>query len=811
MPTIQNRRATAAQWTAANPVLAAGEIGFEIDTNSIKVGDGLTAWINLPSLSDKSLSELVETGRLSEAALKATYALRSEMMVSVEPNMVGAVFSRNLYNPSDPNVARGYVLNGGLEPAPSDLYITSGWIPVKPDTPYTTYAARRIQFYDADKGYLSPPVDGASSSELTAISPSTAAFMRVSWFLSEEATIQVEEGDTRTDWVPYGYTLPGFKMPPITPDDLPPSPLDILEVSTAKNLYNPADATEGVFLAKDSTVPFATYTTSGFIPVEPGQTYTISSVRSYNWYNDQKVSVNNDTNLGTAKQATITAPSYAKFLRFATLTDATSQLQVERGSEATEWEPFGVRIKGLLLPEMPRSTRPVRASLAEDGALAVESYLGDRLLVIKGDLNGSANGAFNFLSTTIDGQVFHQPTDDVTPIRAMQTTVGANHGWTATATATNPDGKTDADAGSRWTDGVNEYAMLGVQDGKILLGIKPTPRLDGTTYSALWVAPTADLTHVAGATKTAPIPSAGVATVQLYPSVRDVSVTADMDGAPLVAGAPLDGDTLTVREYYWIIDYADLYDRITASPGTPHAAITPNRLATLRIAYQFTGEGRCLVTTSMTANRKMELGACGFVQSGAMARAGYSLWRRLPGVEPMNGYDLAAGADITNWTVSQVVNTSNLTDPTVPPQFTVDTLRDGGGGILVGFALGYVPDQGDGSTTRRLTAAPNRLWDLRSTRKNYPNAINSEVIESGESLSVSAFRAYLSPEEVGGFSVTDGRGSVAVMADSTGFADVPGLAGRPVLAVYGPSDTSDSTIGGGVSWSGGWGTARIDK
>ena len=74
MPTIQNRRATAAQWTAATPVLAAGELGFELDTNSAKIGDGLTAWADLPYLSDESLSELVETGRLSEAVLNATYA-----------------------------------------------------------------------------------------------------------------------------------------------------------------------------------------------------------------------------------------------------------------------------------------------------------------------------------------------------------------------------------------------------------------------------------------------------------------------------------------------------------------------------------------------------------------------------------------------------------------------------------------------------------------------------------------------------------------------------------------------------------------
>jgi hypothetical protein len=41
---MQQRRGTAAQWTAANPVLAAGEIGFETDTNKFKMGNGSSAW-----------------------------------------------------------------------------------------------------------------------------------------------------------------------------------------------------------------------------------------------------------------------------------------------------------------------------------------------------------------------------------------------------------------------------------------------------------------------------------------------------------------------------------------------------------------------------------------------------------------------------------------------------------------------------------------------------------------------------------------------------------------------------------------------
>ena len=41
------RRDTAANWTAANPTLAAGELGGETNTGKLKLGDGVTAWNSL--------------------------------------------------------------------------------------------------------------------------------------------------------------------------------------------------------------------------------------------------------------------------------------------------------------------------------------------------------------------------------------------------------------------------------------------------------------------------------------------------------------------------------------------------------------------------------------------------------------------------------------------------------------------------------------------------------------------------------------------------------------------------------------------
>jgi len=58
---MQQRRGTAAQWTAANPTLAAGEIGFETDTNKFKMGNGSSNWAALTYFSNNAaLTDLLD-------------------------------------------------------------------------------------------------------------------------------------------------------------------------------------------------------------------------------------------------------------------------------------------------------------------------------------------------------------------------------------------------------------------------------------------------------------------------------------------------------------------------------------------------------------------------------------------------------------------------------------------------------------------------------------------------------------------------------------------------------------------------------
>ena len=58
---IQFRRDQSTTWTTNNPVLAEGEMGIELDTRRVKVGNGTAAWNSLPyGISTIGFDELLD-------------------------------------------------------------------------------------------------------------------------------------------------------------------------------------------------------------------------------------------------------------------------------------------------------------------------------------------------------------------------------------------------------------------------------------------------------------------------------------------------------------------------------------------------------------------------------------------------------------------------------------------------------------------------------------------------------------------------------------------------------------------------------
>lgn len=78
---IQLRRDTEANWTIDNPVLAVGETGWTTDTRRVKLGDGATAWVDLP-YTDDAASDDGKTAKTARALRRFHVALSN---VSNEP------------------------------------------------------------------------------------------------------------------------------------------------------------------------------------------------------------------------------------------------------------------------------------------------------------------------------------------------------------------------------------------------------------------------------------------------------------------------------------------------------------------------------------------------------------------------------------------------------------------------------------------------------------------------------------------------------------------------------------------------------
>lgn len=82
------RYGLASRWTAINPILEVGEFGFEIDTQKFKLGDGETAWTNLPYFLNET--DLPDVTALLAAA---SQQVQNDIATAVSTAVAGLVDS----------------------------------------------------------------------------------------------------------------------------------------------------------------------------------------------------------------------------------------------------------------------------------------------------------------------------------------------------------------------------------------------------------------------------------------------------------------------------------------------------------------------------------------------------------------------------------------------------------------------------------------------------------------------------------------------------------------------------------------------
>ena len=88
--TIKHRQGTAATWESKNPVLAAGELGYDTTNKRTKIGDGVTPWNDLdwfavkkkPTFAESDWAEIAEISKSGAAA--TTFKVGDERTIELE-------------------------------------------------------------------------------------------------------------------------------------------------------------------------------------------------------------------------------------------------------------------------------------------------------------------------------------------------------------------------------------------------------------------------------------------------------------------------------------------------------------------------------------------------------------------------------------------------------------------------------------------------------------------------------------------------------------------------------------------------------
>lgn len=158
----QFRRGTSEQWLLVNPTLSSGEMGYELDTGKVKIGDGLTVWSELDYLMGSSAYDIAvangfvgteaewlaslkgEQGEQGEQGPAGEVVLTEEDMDTITADVIAAVDFKYVHHQATPESV--WTITHNLEGYPSVAVVDSNKRLVEGAVEYTSQNTITVEF-----------------------------------------------------------------------------------------------------------------------------------------------------------------------------------------------------------------------------------------------------------------------------------------------------------------------------------------------------------------------------------------------------------------------------------------------------------------------------------------------------------------------------------------------------------------------------------------------------------------------------------------------------------------------------------------
>ena len=692
----------------------------------------------------------------------------------LELGRIAYTYSKNKYDPS--KAVTGWRISGSGAIIGAAGAKHTGHIPVEAGKQYTmswSNTVSDIPFYSffANSTDQSNPIGysitGSTSSPRTFTVPTGANYVVINLkhgsTATERANFQLEEGATATTYEPYTPTAkaqPSFLGDAVTKDELadlvePLTEKDYEVTLLSKNLFNEADLLNNYFLTtvNGGLSPSAGWLCSGFIPVTPGQTYTLSGSRARQGLSffatnvvttDPALLYDNTMSL----PLTVTAPmgaNYAVIALESSTAKGYSNIQFEEGDAPTEYVPYGETKKMIdpafiLAGSASQDARNIFS--LSDGFGYIKSIVDDlevKLNVkVYNPVTYTGSAVFNFNGDVVNDVTVRVNGDDAAPVRMMGATIGANHGYSRTILTLAGHGKTNADVGSVWTNGTKEYVILQIISTSQLA---VTSRSDNTAFPS-----GGTLAHVSGATNTTSFTPTNTSGTQWYPMLKNHKIYHSVDGVVSTenTGEWEFKDNVTIHESYDLMEKADIVQWLIANGAKEVKQYLAVSALNVSNIYRFNTHGGVLGATSFYTKKALSAAQdLMFTQSarltpGVNGDIKYYVPRSVPFVHETVSYDF------TNLTNVNDLGLTNRIDFTAARTESGESLPDRliQFNDVIGYATGYLPVL-DAAPDVRNSRTSKGIQISNSAAKVYPYLVDGlTTLPDGAYYSALWYRQY---------------------------------------------------------------------